>query len=443
MTEQGQEQDQTAPTPPPTPQREGAVSGLTSGLDSLRFIAFLVHPDQRPFSEYDGEIPDKYREMLYGLAQTAEQFGFDADMNGDVTSMINSLTAPQMIDILKGIDKDAFVETYNNHEEIRQIVSDLAQPLMMQRLPEMTLEEASSVVGNEIVLGENLGSLTVSQILEDPESLENAASSMGNEETLALLDSLPDDLKNGVLEDLGKNDDGEVIADLDLSGMSIEEAITARAEYEEGAAYFGLASIFNDENVTNDSTINAVYDVIRTSIPERLTATLQENLASTNSENIDIDPETLHGLMQEELAKENGGSIGTLLTEERMSTIKRQLAEMDDHSFLVNLLPQEMKDEAIFNKLRETMSDYGLLGPAGSIMMQLAGFVVNMLESFAPGIIGQDNTDNLVATMQEFIDPQEAPQPVVDPPVVASADAAASVDPTTVSPTVGATAGGR
>jgi len=217
--------------------------------------------------------------------------------------------------------------------------------------------------------------------------------------------------------------------------MTIQEAISARAEYGESTAgWFGIMGVFNDKASVEDSSIHSVYDAIRSKLPEKLSKTLSEKLANATDPNSPaindsaaIDPKNLYEMLQAELSKDEGGSIATLLTEDRMASIKEKLNGIEDQSFLINLLPDNIKDEALFNKLRETMDNYGLLGPAGSILMQLVSFVIDLVEKVAPGIIGEEKTANIVDKLQGFVSPDTVTQPVVEPPPMPANNPAADV----------------
>jgi len=394
-------------------QTQNPLNGLMGGVQSLQVLAFVARSGDTPITSYDGEIPADLRGNLYQVAQMAETFGFNADIDGDITQMLDQLTPAMLVDAIKGMDEEAFTAIYNDHPQIRDMITAIAQPFIAERAPTMTLREASTLMGMDVPWGDALGGITVGEISAD--SVEPIISEMENPEILALLNSLPEEQIAAIITELGQ-DDGEPIEGLDLSGMSLEDAITARAEHGEATAYLGLASLFNKEDVTNQSSINAVYDEIRASIPSELVAIVSAQDPGAMGE---LDAATVYGVMSDTLATDEGEiSILSVLTQDRMAEIRAQLSAMEDHSFLVNLIPQDVQDVMMLEKMRQVMNDNGLLGPVANILASLGGFLIGIVESFGPRFLGEENTAKITETLQSFADPNATPQEVVVPDAV-------------------------
>ncbi len=404
------------------------VSGLQSSFDSLKLFMFLVNPktQNKSFQDYldaGNKVPENFREMLYGLAQTAEMFGFNADIGGDVTEMIDDLSPQMMVDILKKLDKETFTKTLKDNPNLNKIITGIAGPVIAQELPTMKLAEASNLIGITIEWGDDLGDLTLQQA-QEPANVTEAVSEMDNKETLAFLNSLPKQLQAEIRKGLTAGTEG-----LDISQMSLKDAIKARAEYGEGKSISTLWGVFNDASETGESSINAVYDSIRQQLPDHISKELKTRLASMNGEQggsaPKIPPEKLYDALQEKI--KDGSLVNILSQNGKMQEIKEQLKGLDDHAFLMQLLPQEIQDEAIFNKLREGLNQFGLMNPIGGIAMQLASFVLNLVKDFAPGLIGQDQTNSIVSTLQSYVDPTiiipQTPKPPPSEPAVTATTA--------------------
>lgn len=407
---------------------EDKVAGLQGQLDSFKLFMFLVNPNTQHLSFQDyldqgGTVPEKFREMLYGLAQTASMFGFDADINGDVTQMIDDLSPQMLVDILKGLNEETFIKTLTDNPALSGVIAGIAGPIIAEDVPKMSLTEASTLIGMNVDWGD-MGELTI-EAAQDPSALTEKVSGMDNNETLNFLKSLPPELQATVREKLVEGTEG-----LDISGMSLEDAIVARAKYGEENDYGGL---FNWYSSVAPSSINAVYEEIRVALPGHISTELKTRLEGLNTGDGDnlpnIPHEKLYATLQAKIAD---GSLLKMLSEgDLMAKAKEGLKALEDHAFLVNLLPPDMMDEAMFNKIREGLAQFGLLGPVGGIVMQLASFVLNLIQTHAPGFIGQEKTDSMVAKLQSFVDPTITPQtPVLPPdPSATTTDPAAAHDP--------------
>lgn len=435
----------------PTPA--GFADKIKGATNSLGFLAYLFDPNQPSFDNYSGEYPEGLSKNLSGLMDMANMLG----MGGNIADMIDmnkiadTLTEAHVLKILDNLnDPEKFAEVYKN-ASMKAIIAQIAGPLIADGMDALTLEDGLKTAGLAQIDLSNfkdgdtpLSGIKIGDLNE--ETIAAHISALSNDDTLAFLNSLPDAQKNDFLTKLAtvEGDDGSSTPLTDENGetvtfadMSIEDAITKRAEIGLATSWTGTFNNLTGSNLGADAAVNSVYDGIRDGLPASFMQIINDQ---KDSQAMPEDPTALFTELRKQLAdRTNGGRAEIInLISDNMATIREELKKAENVAFLVQFMPDDLQTGAMAQGLRDFLQDNGFLQPIISALQSFLPFISQMLRGFGLDGVAEKLEGALdVTTMQQDGLTREAnvaAAGVEQPAVVAPTPETVQPDPATIQP---------
>lgn len=464
MTDKGQIKGNAPAT---NSEVQGFADKVDSAMGSMSFLAYLFDPTQPSFEKYTGTFPSGLRENMTGLMEMASMLG----MGGNIAEMLapnleeiaNQMTPEKIMTILDGLDAGQFEKIYAN-ESMKAIITDISAPIIEKKMGALKLSEALEKAGMASInldAFEHEGQKLVDQNfmgLKEEDSIRNFSSNISPLQTLAFLDSLPDNRKAEFLKVLAaerdENGDPKLDADgaiipmkdaegkpVSFAGLSIEQAIEARAKV--GLATDSVMGKFNavtgligaGSDFGLDGARAGVYAQIRTSIPSSFMEIIKEQQTTPPAPSAADMFKALTDSLADKT--ENGGrqTILNAITAgmDGKDGIRNKLMAIEDATFLTQFLPQEMVDEKIGDGIRSFLSKNGFLQPIIAAIGSFLPFISKMLRGFGmDGVADKlEGATNIAKLQQDGLSLEAnnaaSGQPPIDDKKEVGADANATV----------------
>lgn len=447
----------------------GFLNSLNSSLDTISWVAYLLHPDRPSFANYPADkYPKQIRENLTNILALADRFGIGQEkIKERFAEIVDQLDPDKIANLLKGVDGDQFAEIYKN-PQIKIIIDDIADQIIAKEMEAITIGQALERGGSTIDLSifGDLKNQALSDLLKDSTLADGSTQKAGvaviaealkqidNTQLTNFLETLDPAAKKKFIAKLCFEKDGETplvdadgkpVTEASFAGMSIEDAITKRAKIGlekeiAGASILKRAWMNNwgdgadDEDYMLDAR-NLVFANIRAQLP----AVMMDEIAAQHAA-ITTKERTAAEIfteLQKQLGTADGLEKIKKLIADRMDGedgIKAKLKAVEDIAFLAQFFPQEAS-AAISEECRGIMDQYGIFVQCAQFLMQfipgLAGFIRDMGAKFGFG----DQAEQLAQTVETFIDPEKiiarlkGPQPDPDSLTAAHRQAAGGNPP--------------